>query len=207
MALTGAHRTALRIARIIQWPSRCSSLRRGIEKSSCPTTAAAEGQSDGCNLDTTLELIGICFSVFVFLYLAIHFSIALLERWRAAPSGARARRQKSGLDPSAIAALPSFAYRKGADGGAENGQVSAPECAVCLSALEEGEKVRALPGCAHVFHAPCVDLWLQKDSTCPVCRADACPPPPPPIRGGAVVLDIGETSGTNKAEMGSAESM
>ncbi|KAG5529385.1 hypothetical protein RHGRI_029937 [Rhododendron griersonianum] len=50
------------------------------------------------------------------------------------------------------------------------------ECAVCISKLEKGEKIRNLK-CNHTFHKVCVDTWLQQDSavTCPVCRSAVLP--------------------------------
>ncbi|KAE9449955.1 hypothetical protein C3L33_18143, partial [Rhododendron williamsianum] len=50
------------------------------------------------------------------------------------------------------------------------------ECAVCLSKLEKGEKIRNLK-CNHTFHKVCVDTWLQQDSavTCLVCRSAVLP--------------------------------
>ncbi|KAF7130453.1 hypothetical protein RHSIM_Rhsim10G0155700 [Rhododendron simsii] len=46
------------------------------------------------------------------------------------------------------------------------------ECAVCLSKLEKGKKIRNLK-CNHTFHKVCVNIWLQQDSvvTCPICRS------------------------------------
>lgn len=44
------------------------------------------------------------------------------------------------------------------------------ECAVCLSEVKEGEKIRILPKCDHGFHMECVDMWFQSHTTCPVCR-------------------------------------
>ncbi|CAM8911098.1 unnamed protein product [Rhodiola kirilowii] len=46
-------------------------------------------------------------------------------------------------------------------------------CAVCLNLFEEEDAVRRLR-CCHVFHAECIDEWIEHDHvnvTCPLCRA------------------------------------
>ncbi|KAH0460371.1 hypothetical protein IEQ34_011034 [Dendrobium chrysotoxum] len=49
-------------------------------------------------------------------------------------------------------------------------------CILCLTDYEEEEErednpLRLLPDCGHVFHARCVDTWLQQHPTCPMCRS------------------------------------
>ncbi|KAI5076995.1 hypothetical protein GOP47_0009060 [Adiantum capillus-veneris] len=43
-------------------------------------------------------------------------------------------------------------------------------CAVCLSEYQEGELLKRLPACGHLFHKGCIDMWLFSHSTCPLCR-------------------------------------
>jgi Ring finger domain len=43
-------------------------------------------------------------------------------------------------------------------------------CSICLGDYEEKEMLRVIPACHHSFHLVCIDLWLQKQSTCPICR-------------------------------------
>ncbi|CAN6278134.1 unnamed protein product [Urochloa humidicola] len=87
----------------------------------------------------------------------------------------------AGLSPSAVAALPSFAFRRGAalaavGGGEGSGSGRGwAQCAVCLSFVQEGEVVRRLPACTHLFHVCCIDMWLRSHSTCPLCRATVEP--------------------------------
>lgn len=64
--------------------------------------------------------------------------------------------------------VSSFRYKK------EGVEVN--ECAVCLSAFEDGEEVRRLPKCNHSFHAPCIDMWLYSHMDCPLCRSPVEPP-------------------------------
>ncbi|CAD6240526.1 unnamed protein product [Miscanthus lutarioriparius] len=136
------------------------------------------------------------------------------------------RSARHGLDASALAALPVTTYRvRWADDGGGDGPSSvsgsagtgtsaaAADCAVCLSELADGEKVRALPDCGHVFHVDCVDAWLRSRTTCPVCRAevrpkatagaDARPSPPPALigaAGGTLVVTVeGAAVGTGDA--------
>jgi len=72
-----------------------------------------------------------------------------------------------GLTEKQIRSLPLSAYQQPRTG---EGQLEAVEelCAVCLSALVDGEKVRRLQ-CRHCFHQPCLDEWLVRRAVCPLC--------------------------------------
>lgn len=43
-------------------------------------------------------------------------------------------------------------------------------CVICLAEYKEKELLRIIPKCGHTFHLSCIDMWLRKQSTCPVCR-------------------------------------
>ncbi|XP_010508280.1 PREDICTED: RING-H2 finger protein ATL5-like [Camelina sativa] len=51
-------------------------------------------------------------------------------------------------------------------------------CTICLEDAAEGERMRRITACSHCFHADCIDPWLEKKSTCPLCRAQIPPAPP-----------------------------
>ncbi|KAG2636533.1 NEP1-interacting protein-like 1 [Panicum virgatum] len=73
----------------------------------------------------------------------------------------------SGMPRAAIDALPvvRFAERGNVDAG---GELIA--CSVCLQEFEAGESARSLPMCRHTFHLPCIDGWLLRHASCPLCR-------------------------------------
>lgn len=78
--------------------------------------------------------------------------------------------RRHGLSPSAIAAIPTYTYQRDIKhGGGSSGGWA--QCAICLSFLEEGEMVRQLPGCKHLFDVECIDKWLNLHATCPLCRS------------------------------------
>ncbi|KAI3767712.1 hypothetical protein L2E82_18071 [Cichorium intybus] len=96
---------------------------------------------------------------------------------RAALSMRRAGRLAAasrGLDSEVLETFPTFAYStvKGLKIGK-----GALECAVCLNEFEDEETLRLIPKCDHVFHAECIDAWLENHVTCPVCRSDLVPKP------------------------------
>ena len=47
-------------------------------------------------------------------------------------------------------------------------------CVVCLREVVDGERFRKLPKCKHCFHVNCIDIWLESNSTCPLCRNQVC---------------------------------
>ncbi|MED6131583.1 hypothetical protein PIB30_011187 [Stylosanthes scabra] len=67
-----------------------------------------------------------------------------------------------GLDEAVIRLIPVIGYK--------NSQLSSCECAVCLNEFQEDEKLRIIPNCSHVFHIDCIDVWLQNNANCPLCR-------------------------------------
>ncbi|KAL4369009.1 hypothetical protein GQ457_05G000640 [Hibiscus cannabinus] len=49
-------------------------------------------------------------------------------------------------------------------------------CAVCLYEFENGEEIRWLRNCRHVFHRACLDRWMDHGQiTCPLCRTPFVP--------------------------------
>lgn len=133
--------------------------------------------SDNSRYSTRARLLfmGLSFAIGILtflLYLAIWYLCSRrrrhLRRVRGQRDGALFAPEDGhgdhGMSADAIAALPTFVH----DGGAE---APALDCPVCLGQVEDGEKVRRLPKCAHSFHADCVDAWLRAHSTCPMCRA------------------------------------
>ncbi|KAL5989558.1 hypothetical protein ACLOJK_010450 [Asimina triloba] len=163
-------------------------------------------KSDGVNGRVMLTaVISLFFVVVVVLILHIYARWALRRQARrraiihqlnmgiAALQTQAQEPPKTGLEPSAIAALPLFAFKQSPN----HRDCGGVECTVCLTAIEEGEMARLLPNCKHMFHVQCIDMWLHSHSTCPVCRAGAeaaaavdvggaCAsapplPPPPPL--------------------------
>ncbi|XP_057787199.1 E3 ubiquitin-protein ligase ATL42 [Salvia miltiorrhiza] len=76
----------------------------------------------------------------------------------------RSRSLAAGVDKTVVESLPffRFSYLRGSRDGLE--------CAVCLAKFEDVDILRLLPKCKHAFHIDCIDQWLEKHSTCPLCR-------------------------------------
>ncbi|KAJ4955380.1 hypothetical protein NE237_012163 [Protea cynaroides] len=71
----------------------------------------------------------------------------------------------NGLEPVVVAEIPTMKFNREAFRSDEGAL-----CSICLSEYEEKEVLRIMPKCSHNFHLSCIDVWLQKQSTCPVCR-------------------------------------
>ncbi|RCV43965.1 hypothetical protein SEVIR_9G339700v4 [Setaria viridis] len=68
------------------------------------------------------------------------------------------------LRPSAAAFPPVVPYA----GAAKKGLPE--DCPICLEPFGDGDGVRVVPACGHLYHAPCIDRWLDMRNSCPVCR-------------------------------------
>lgn len=110
--------------------------------------------------------------------LAVHLSVLnreltaedyeLLLALDAPDEGAGATGQ--GLSKAAIAALPEHVARRDElrHGKAEEALC----CPVCLEHVAAGDVLRTLPRCGHKFHVACVDAWLERKATCPLCKGE-----------------------------------
>jgi len=45
----------------------------------------------------------------------------------------------------------------------------ADACAICFCEYEDASLVKQLP-CGHFYHTQCIDTWLAKGTTCPLCK-------------------------------------
>ncbi|KAJ0027505.1 hypothetical protein Pint_35475 [Pistacia integerrima] len=77
-------------------------------------------------------------------------------------------RPASTSSSSTIRLMPVLKYSK---------ECNEETCCVCLCEFKDGEQIRVLPECLHLFHVVCIDMWLSSHSNCPLCRADTVPRP------------------------------
>jgi hypothetical protein len=55
---------------------------------------------------------------------------------------------------------------------------SQTECGICLDGFcqDTSLDLRTLP-CQHIFHSHCIDQWLQRSVSCPICKRSVLAPP------------------------------
>eukprot|EP00250_Pteridium_aquilinum_P035775 c9916_g1_i2 orf=661-1323(+) len=114
--------------------------------------------------------------LFAFLLLVL-FCMLYIRRRRNANISSQARVQfvtrgffptpmyDNGLSKSFRQRLPTVPFDEQYAASNEDNQ-----CAVCLGDYQLNEKLQQLPLCKHSFHVPCIDEWLAKNTTCPICR-------------------------------------
>lgn len=74
-----------------------------------------------------------------------------------------------GLPGDSVEKIPKISITSNNNVDASGDKVS---CSVCLQDFQLGETVRSLPQCHHLFHLPCIDKWLLRHGSCPLCRRD-----------------------------------
>ncbi|XP_073038740.1 putative RING-H2 finger protein ATL21A [Primulina eburnea] len=80
----------------------------------------------------------------------------------------------SGLDDSTIESYSKVVLGESRRIPGPNGAT----CPICLSDYHPKDTIRCIPLCEHCFHSECIDEWLRRHGTCPVCRNS-----PSPTRG------------------------
>ncbi|XP_075512781.1 RING-H2 finger protein ATL66-like [Primulina tabacum] len=128
-----------------------------------------------CDVDSNLQINGtvLFFIGVTLLCITILFTVLFLcSRWasrrRLPPSNssthAAAPKPALGLDPVAVDDIPVVMYGAAAEASA------GAECCICLGLFGDADEVKILPQCRHCFHSGCLDEWLKKQPSCPLCR-------------------------------------
>ena len=83
------------------------------------------------------------------------------------PEGAT---EPQGLDSVKLEMVPQYSFRRVGSKAKKDDKYHTMECSICMEKFLEGDQIRELPGCGHIFHAECVAEWLKLQPSCPVCR-------------------------------------
>lgn len=76
---------------------------------------------------------------------------------------------------SAVQRQPPLQQPKSQEGGyARDGDQA---CVICFADYVAGDLLKQLP-CKHTYHAKCIDRWLHRNSTCPLCKTSVWTPLP-----------------------------
>lgn len=96
--------------------------------------------------------------------------------WELAERLGEVRRR--GITEDEINRLPTHKYKpesgEKAEVGASAAEMGTVPCQICLVDFEVGDSLRGIP-CKHDFHKDCIDEWLKRNATCPICRQEIKP--------------------------------
>ncbi|CAG7898489.1 unnamed protein product [Brassica rapa] len=110
-----------------------------------------------------LIMIPVAATALLFILMSLSFSLFFFSLYWFLHRNHRRRESSDGLlSPRCVKSLPQFKFYEPTLYGSE--------CMVCIEGFRLGQWCRKLPGCGHVFHRKCVDFWLVKVGTCPICR-------------------------------------
>ncbi|TVU44699.1 hypothetical protein EJB05_04149, partial [Eragrostis curvula] len=85
-----------------------------------------------------------------------------------------------GIDEATLKGYPEVVYGEARkEAKASKKGTTCTCCSICLDNYGDGDVLRMLPECGHLFHRECVDPWLRHHATCPVCRTSPLPSPMP----------------------------
>ncbi|CAK9136193.1 unnamed protein product [Ilex paraguariensis] len=81
-----------------------------------------------------------------------------------------------GIDEATLQSYPMLLYSEVRVKN-KDATTTATCCSICLADYKGSDMLRLLPDCGHLFHLECVDPWLRRNPTCPVCRTSPIPTP------------------------------
>jgi len=82
------------------------------------------------------------------------------------PLQLRYQQQEDRLQQNEIDVIPTFLATD---------QETQKTCSICLENFRPGESLKKLHQCDHFFHSACIDGWLGRRNSCPLCRVPAVP--------------------------------
>ena len=70
----------------------------------------------------------------------------------------------NGLDDDIINSFPKTIIE-------DENKLKEKQCVICLEEFKTGDEQTTVP-CFHVFHPDCINKWLTKNNSCPICKTE-----------------------------------
>jgi hypothetical protein len=76
-----------------------------------------------------------------------------------------------GAKREVVDALPVISYHTNKNNSDTDSSATGEDenCLICLENFAEQDSVKLLP-CFHRFHDSCVNNWLERSASCPICK-------------------------------------
>ena len=87
--------------------------------------------------------------------------------WQTSPAETRTRFENQQLEEPLRIDLKSEVFRASQH---DERFLREEVCSICLQAYVDQELVVSWKGCGHLFHKDCIEDWVLKRSTCPMCK-------------------------------------